>query len=128
MIRVNSRQTLYNIPTSLGTRTQKNGMSLNAETLIHLSPHSTLLILLSSGSKGIFEEFEVAADELVGKVKQLLHEGNVRRIVVKKDNNVVMEVPLTVAAIGIIGAPVLAAVGAIAAFVGNYKIMVERRE
>jgi len=86
------------------------------------------LILLSSGSKGIFEEFEVAADELVGKVKQLLHEGNVRRIVVKKDNITVMEVPLTVAAIGIVGAPVLAAVGALAAFVGNYKIMVERRE
>ena len=86
------------------------------------------MILLSSGSKGIFEEFEVAADELVGKVKQLLHEGNVRRIVVKKDNHTVMEVPLTVAAIGIVGAPVLAAVGALAAFVGNYKIMVERRE
>lgn len=86
------------------------------------------MILLSSGSKGVFQEFEVAADELVGKVKELLHEGNVRRIVVKKDNNIIMEVPLTIAAIGIIGAPVLAAVGAIAAFVGNYKIVVERRE
>lgn len=93
-----------------------------------MSPHSAVLILLSSETKGIFEEFEVAADELVGKVKQLLHEGNVRRIVVKKDNNIIMEVPLTIAAIGIIGAPVLAAVGAIAAFVGNYKIVVERRE
>jgi len=93
-----------------------------------VSPHSAVLILLSSETKGIFEEFEVAADELVGKVKQLLHEGNVRRIVVKKDNNIIMEVPLTIAAIGIIGAPVLAAVGAIAAFVGNYKIVVERRE
>ena len=86
------------------------------------------MIVLSSGSKGVFEEFEVTADELVGKVKQFLHEGNVRRIVVKKDNNIVMEVPLTVAAIGIIAAPVLAAVGAIAAFVGNYKIVVVRRE
>ena len=76
----------------------------------------------------MFEEFEVAADELVGRVKQFLHEGNVRRIVVKKDNNIIMEVPLTIAEIGIIGAPVLAAVGAIAAFVGNYKILVERRE
>jgi hypothetical protein len=86
------------------------------------------LILLSSGSKGVFQEFEVAADELVEKIKELLHEGNVRRIVVKKDNNIIMEIPLTIAAIGIIGAPVLAAVGAIAAFVGNYKIVVERRE
>ena len=86
------------------------------------------MISLSSGSKSVFEEFEVAADELVGKVKQFLHEGNVRRIVVKKDGNIVMEVPLTVAAIGIIAAPVLAAVGAIAAFVGNYKIVIERRE
>ena len=86
------------------------------------------MILLSSGSKGVFQEFEVAADELVEKIKELLHEGNVRRIVVKKDNNIIMEIPLTIAAIGIIGAPVLAAVGAIAAFVGNYKIVVERRE
>jgi hypothetical protein len=98
------------------------------ETLIHMSSHSAVLILLSSETRGIFEEFEVAADELVGKVKQFLHEGNIRRIVVKKDNNIIMEVPLTIAAIGIIGAPVLAAVGAIAAFVGNYKVVVERRE
>ncbi len=46
----------------------------------------------------------------------------------KKDGNTIMEVPLTIAAIGVIAAPVLAAVGALAAFVGNYTIIVERRQ
>lgn len=74
------------------------------------------------------EEVKVAADELVRKVRELLHEGNVRRIVVKKDGHVVMEVPLTVAAIGVIAAPVLAAIGALAAFVGQYTIVIEKSE
>jgi len=83
---------------------------------------------MSSEGRSIVEEFEVAANELGKKVKELLHEGNVRRIVVKKDGHTVMEVPLTVAAIGVIGAPVLAAIGALAAFVGQYTIVVEKRE
>ena len=74
------------------------------------------------------EEVKVATDELVRKVRELLHEGNVRRIVVKKDGHVVMEVPLTVAAIGTIAAPVLAAIGALAAFVGQYTIVIEKSE
>ena len=83
---------------------------------------------LSSQGRTFVEEVKVAADELVRIVQKLLHEGNVRRIVVKKDGHVVMEVPLTVAAIGVIAAPVLAAIGALAAFVGQYSIVIERSE
>ena len=78
--------------------------------------------------KGLFEEFEVAATELGAQIEKLLHEGNVRRIVVKKDGNTIMEVPLTLAAIGVIAAPILAAIGGLAALVGKYTIVVERRE
>jgi Domain of unknown function (DUF4342) len=83
---------------------------------------------LSSQGRTVVEEVKVAADELVRKVRELLHEGNVRRIVVKKDGHIVMEVPLTVAAIGVIAAPVLAAIGALAAFVGQYTIVIEKSE
>jgi len=83
---------------------------------------------MSSQGRTVVEEIKVAADELVRKVRELLHEGNVRRIVVKKDGHVVMEVPLTVAAIGVIAAPLLAAIGALAAFVGQYTIVIEKNE
>ncbi|HYW01205.1 MAG TPA: DUF4342 domain-containing protein [Candidatus Acidoferrum sp.] len=83
---------------------------------------------MSSQGRTVVEEVKVAADELVRKVRELLHEGNVRRIVVKKDGHVVMEVPLTVAAIGVIAAPLLAAIGALAAFVGQYTIVIEKSE
>lgn len=83
---------------------------------------------MAAKERSIVEEFEVAANELVDKVKELLHEGNVRRIVLKKDGNTIMEVPLTIAAIGVIAAPVLAAIGALAAFVGDYTIVVERKD
>jgi hypothetical protein len=63
---------------------------------------------------------------LVDKVKELLHEGNIRRIVIKQDGQTVMELPLTIAAVGIIVAPVLAAVGAFAALATNCSIVVER--
>jgi len=83
---------------------------------------------MASQGRTVFEEVKVATDELVKKVRELLHEGNVRRIIVKKDGHIIMEVPLTVAAIGVIGAPVLAAIGALAAFVGQYTIVIEKSE
>ena len=83
---------------------------------------------MSSQTRTVVEEVKVAADELVRKVHELLHEGNVRRIIVKKDGHIVMEIPLTVAAIGVIAAPVLAAIGALAAFVGKYTIVIEKSE
>ncbi|OGO06196.1 MAG: hypothetical protein A2Y73_01020 [Chloroflexi bacterium RBG_13_56_8] len=72
------------------------------------------------------EEFELSGSELVDKVKQLLHEGNIRRIVIRQDSQTVMELPLTVAAVGVILAPVLAAIGAFAALATNCSIVVER--
>jgi len=72
------------------------------------------------------EEFSLSGTELLEKVKELIHEGNIRRIVIKQDGRTVMELPLTVAAVGVVFAPVLAAVGAFAALVSNCSIVVER--
>jgi Domain of unknown function (DUF4342) len=72
------------------------------------------------------ESFKVAADQLVDAVKRLLHEGNVRRIIIKQDGRTVAEFPLTVGVIGAVFAPVLAAVGALAAVLTECSIEVER--
>lgn len=75
------------------------------------------------------EEFTVSSDNLIERVKQLLHEGNVTRIIVKDDKgNVMLEIPATAGVIGIIIAPWLAALGVIAALATNCRIVVERRE
>ncbi len=77
----------------------------------------------------VFEEIKVQSRELVEKVKGLLHEGNVRRIIVKDEKgHTFLEIPLTVAAIGVIGAPVLAGIGAIAATVAHFTVVVERND
>ena len=72
------------------------------------------------------ETFKVAADQLLDAVKRLLHEGNVRRVVIKQDGRTVVEFPLTVGVVGTVLAPVLAAVGAIAAVLTECTIEVER--
>ena len=72
------------------------------------------------------ESFKVAADQLVDAVKKLLHEGNVRRIVIKQDGKTVMELPLSVGVVGAVFAPMLAAVGALAAVLTECTIEVER--
>jgi uncharacterized protein (UPF0218 family) len=80
-------------------------------------------------TKTITEEFTVSTDDLIEKVKQLLHEGNVTRIIVKGENEkVLLEIPATVGVIGVVLAPWLAALGVIAALATNCKIVVERRE
>lgn len=72
------------------------------------------------------EEFKVNGDELVKKVKEIIKEGNVRRLIIKgKDGKPLVEVPLTVGVVGIVLAPVLAAIGAIAALVTECSIVVE---
>jgi hypothetical protein len=77
----------------------------------------------------IKEEFRVKGEELVEKVKQLIHEGNVRRLIIKDETGkVYLEIPVTVGVIGALIAPMLAAVGAIAAMVANLKIEVIRNE
>ena len=72
------------------------------------------------------ESFKVAADQLVDAVKQLLHEGNVRRIVIKQDGRTLAEFPMSVGVVGAVFAPLLAAVGALAAVLTECTIEVER--
>ncbi len=73
------------------------------------------------------EEFKVNGEELLAKVKQLVAEGNVRRIIIKnKEGKQLVEFPLTIGVVGAVLAPVLAAVGAIAALVTECTIVVER--
>ena len=73
------------------------------------------------------EEFKVNGEQLLGKVKQLIAEGNVRRIIIKdKDGKSLVELPLTLGVVGAVLAPPLAAVGTIAALVTECSITVER--
>jgi hypothetical protein len=75
----------------------------------------------------VYEEFKVHSRDLVDQVKHLIQEGNVNRIIVKDDKgHTFLEIPLTIAAIGVIGAPVLAVIGALAALVANFTLVVER--
>lgn len=75
------------------------------------------------------EEFTVSSDDLIERVKQLLHEGNITRIIVKDDSGkTLLEIPATVGVIGTVIAPWLAALGVIAAFAANCRIVIERKE
>jgi hypothetical protein len=73
------------------------------------------------------EEFSVNGEELIGRVKKLINDGNVRRINIKdKGGKTIVELPLTIGVVGAVLAPPLAAVGAIAALVTECTITVER--
>ena len=75
----------------------------------------------------LFEQFKVAGNDLAGKIRELIHEGNVRRIIIRDEQgHTYMEIPLTVATIGVVLVPVLAAVGAIATLVAKFDVVVER--
>ena len=78
------------------------------------------------------EKFTVSGDELVARVKKLIHEGNIRRVRVIQGDKVILEIPLSIgapaAAIGIMVAPVLAALGAFAALITECTIEVEKVE
>lgn len=75
----------------------------------------------------IYEELKVLGKDLAEKVKALIHEGNVRRLVIKDDKgHTFMEIPVTIAAIGTVLAPLLAAVGALAGMVAHFTVVVER--
>ena len=75
----------------------------------------------------IFEQVKVHANDLADKVKELVHEGNVRRIIIKDEGgHTFMEIPLTVATVGVVLAPVLAAVAAIATVVSRFEVVIER--
>ncbi len=73
-------------------------------------------------------EFRVKGEELLQTIKKIIHEGNVSRIIIKDDNGrVFMERPVTVGVVGVLVAPVLAALGALAALVANFTIEVIRK-
>src|ERR1044071_1954005 len=75
----------------------------------------------------LFEQFKVQGKDLADRVSQLIHEGNVRRIIIKDEHgHTFMEIPLTVATAGVILAPLLAALGAIATMVAKFHVVVER--
>lgn len=72
------------------------------------------------------EEFKVSGEALVDKIKELAHEGNIRRIIIKdKSDRTLVDIPLTFGVIGVLLLPQLAAIGAIAALVTNATIVVE---
>lgn len=88
---------------------------------------------VSTSEKVRVEEFSINGDDLVAKVRELLHQGNIRRIIIKNDEErILIEIPLTVGVVG--GAiaatifPVVAAIGAIGALVARLKIVIEKVE
>lgn len=75
------------------------------------------------------EEFKVRGEEVLAKVKELIRAGNIRRIILKNEKDkVLMEIPLTFAVVGAVFAPMLAAIGAMAALLTKCTIVVERKE
>ncbi|MEI6843243.1 MAG: DUF4342 domain-containing protein [bacterium] len=74
------------------------------------------------------EEFRVSGDEVIKKIKEIIKEGNARKIIIKNEKEeVVMEIPLTFAVVGTVLAPVIAAVGAFAALATRCIIIVEKK-
>jgi hypothetical protein len=75
------------------------------------------------------EEFHIDGEELLARVKKLVHEGNIRRIIIKnKEGKTLMEIPMTFGVVGALIAPQLAAIGAIAALLTEATVVVEKVE
>ena len=74
-------------------------------------------------------EFKVKGEELLSKIRELIHQGNVTRVIIKnEEGKIYLEIPVNVGIVGALLAPVLAAVGALAALVANFTIEVVRKE
>jgi Domain of unknown function (DUF4342) len=83
---------------------------------------------MTEKEKSNWESFKVTGDEILTKVKEIVREGNARRIIIKNEKDeTVAEFPLTIGAIGAVMAPVFAAVGALAALLTNCTILVEKK-
>lgn len=121
-------------------RTGENVERVEVDSKINEEKVTTVEVETTSDSTGTgtqervrVEEFMISGDDLVAKVKELLHKGNVRRIIIKtEEGRTLIEVPLTVGVVsGVIGAtlfPVVAALGAIGALVAHLKIIIEKVE
>ena len=84
---------------------------------------------MASNEKSNQESFKVSGDELMSKIKEIIKEGNARRVIIKNEKEeTIIEFPLTIGAIGVVLAPVFAAVGAIAALVTDCTIVVEKKD
>jgi DUF4097 and DUF4098 domain-containing protein YvlB len=82
----------------------------------------------SSTGSSKTEEHKVSGDDLLNKVKQIVKEGNARKITIKSEaGKVLLEIPLTLGVVGVVLAPVWIAIGTIAALAGRYTIVVEKR-
>jgi len=83
---------------------------------------------MAQDEKSNHEYFKVSGDELLSKVKEIIKEGNATRIIIKNEKDeVIMEFPLTLGAIGVVLAPIFAAVGTIAALATHCTIVVEKK-
>ena len=75
------------------------------------------------------EEFKVEGEKIVSKIKEIFHEGNIRRVIIKdKEGKTLVEIPMTIGVVGALIAPQLAAIGAIAALLTEATIVVEKQE
>jgi hypothetical protein len=75
------------------------------------------------------EEFRVNGEELIARIKNIIKEGNIRRVIIKdKEGKVVFEIPLTFGVVGALIAPQLAAIGAIAALLTEATVVVEKSD
>lgn len=75
-----------------------------------------------------FEEFQVKSNELIEKIRELIQEGNARRIIIKQKNKIFLEIPVTVAGASLVLAPFLTALGLAAALFSNSTIEVIRKK
>jgi hypothetical protein len=99
-----------------------NGLLLTQNGLISINQKS-----LENKMSSKTEEFKVDGEKIVSKIKELIHEGNIRKFIIKdKDGKVMMEIPVTFGVAGVLLAPQLAAIGAIAALLSEATIVVEK--
>lgn len=78
------------------------------------------------GERSCWETIKLEGSQLLEKLKEIIHQGNVRRIVVRQGGRSVAEFPLTVGVVGAVVSPVLAAIGALAALLSDCSIEIER--
>jgi hypothetical protein len=82
---------------------------------------------MMSDDKTRTEEHRVSGESLVARVKELVHQGNVRRVIVKDDDGqTILEIPLTLGVVGAVLLPSLVALGAIAALAADYTVVVQK--
>ena len=92
------------------------------------NPNNLPMTTSSTDSSKKTEEHKVSGSDLLDKVKQIVREGNARKITIKSEaGKVLLEIPLTLGVVGVVLAPVWIAIGTIAALAGRYTIVVEKR-